>query len=181
MIPHIVEDDIFTEQELKEINYYYVKEFNKNERVYSRVDVKHPLYDILLKAAENKFYQHRLKLRDEVKNKRCLHSDEPDECFWNISVASHKPNYTHKLHKDSGYKLLSTVFFFSERGEGTIFKGHNGNKVLYNKEHQIEWKRNRAMSFIPSKTSWHYFKNTLDTNRETIVFFYGNNISGKNL
>ena len=156
MIPYIIKDDFLN----KDIFYGLKNNFDK----------QHLFEHILQDIAKNELYNHRLQLRDIVHNKRCNHSDNPDDCFCNIYFVTHKSGHVTSPHLDNSWKLLSSVLYVSDEGDGTIF-------IDNDKEIQIEWKPNRLVSFIPSQDSWHKYQNTLDVDRQTVTFFYGNKIS----
>ena len=156
MIPLIIQDDFLKKEQFE----FVKKNFNH----------KFMVENTLQTAALYKLYRHRLELKEQVDNKRCSHSDIPHSCFWNIHLVTHVPGTDHRVHLDSSWKLLSSVLYVSDEGEGTIF-------IDNGEEKQIEWKPNRVVSFIPSEDSWHKFQNTLNTDRQTVLFNYGNKIS----
>ena len=156
MIPLIIEDDFLKKEQFD----FLRKNFNH----------KFMVEGILRTAAIYKLYRHRLQLKEQVYNKRCDYSDIPHSCFWNIHLVTHVPGTVKDKHLDSSWKLLSSVLYVSDRGEGTTFIDEEG-------EYQIEWKPNRLVSFIPSEDSWHRYENMLNTDRHTVLFNYGNKIS----
>jgi len=160
VIPLIIQDDF-----LKKEQFEFLKENFKH---------KFMVENILLTAAIYKLYKHRLTLKKLVDNPRCEHSDIPQSCFWNIHLVTHVPGTVKDKHLDSSWKLLSSVLYVSDRGEGTTF-------IDEESEHQIEWKPNRVVSFIPSEDSWHRYENMLNTDRNTVLFNYGNKISGEKM
>ena len=156
MIPLIIEDNFLSDEDFSDVKEYFGH--------------LHIVEDMLQKIAREKLYNHRKKLRDIVKNERCSHSDSPDDCFYNIYFNTHQPGYIKEPHLDNTWKLLSSVLYIGDEGNGTIFM--HGDR-----EEQIEWKLNRVVSFIPSEDSWHRYENTLNSERLTMTFFYGNKIS----
>ena len=156
MIPLIIQDDF-----LKKEQFEFLKENFKH---------KFMVENILLTAAIYKLYKHRLTLKKLVDNPRCEHSDIPQSCFWNIHLVTLVPGREKGKHRDAEWKLLSSILYVSDEGGGTIFIDEEG-------EHQIEWKPNRLVSFIPSEDSWHRYENMLNTERRTVNFNYGNKIS----
>lgn len=156
-IPMIVEDNFLDEQDFLDVKKYF------NDK--SVID------DMLHDIARDKLYKHRLQLKNYINNSRCEYSDNPDECFWNVLLVNHSPGTIKDLHRDSSWKLLSSVLYVSDNGDGTTFRNKLENEI------QIEWKPNRVVSFIPSDDSWHKYSNTLESDRLTVLFNYGNRVS----
>ena len=161
-IPIIIEDDFLDEQDFIDIK----KQFGNKSLIDESILFDDMLHDI----ARNKLYDHRLQLKNHINNQRCNHSDNPDDCFWNVLFVNHIPGTIKEEHRDSSWKLLSSVLYISDKGNGTTFVDNNNEK-------QIEWKPNRIVSFIPSENSWHKYSNTLQSDRLTILFNYGNRVS----
>ena len=161
-IPIIIEDDFLDEQDFVDIK----KHFDNKSLIDESILFDDMLHDI----ARNKLYDHRLQLKNHINNQRCNHSDNPDDCFWNVLFVNHVPGTIKEEHRDSSWKLLSSVLYISDKGNGTTFVDNDNEK-------QIEWKPNRIVSFIPSENSWHKYSNTLESDRLTILFNYGNRVS----
>ena len=96
-IPMIVEDNFLDEQDFLDVKKYF------NDK--SVID------DMLHDIARDKLYKHRLQLKNYINNPRCEHSDNPDECFWNVLLVNHSPGTIKDLHRDSSWKLLSSVLY----------------------------------------------------------------------
>ena len=161
-IPMIVEDNFLSEEDFLDVKKYF-----NNKPLVDAFGIN----DMLHLVARDKLYKHRLELKNYVNDQRCNYSDNPDECFWNVLLVNHSPGTVKELHRDSSWKLLSSVLYISDNGNGTTFRNKLEN------EKQIEWKPIRVVSFIPSEDSWHKYSNTLESDRLTVLFNYGNRVS----
>ena len=95
-----------------------------------------------------------------------LLSDNLDESDFQYFIRNMETPETHKIHRDSGWKMLSTILYLSDDGDGTMFF----DSELGTNLEEVEWRPNRLVSFIPSSTSWHSFKNSGQITRSTIQF-----------
>ena len=66
--------------------------------------------------------------------------------------------YVRNLHTDLRQKQITTIVFLSEQGLGTELYPSNKYENLT----QIEWKENRALTFIPTKDTYHDFDHPTD-------------------
>jgi hypothetical protein len=63
-------------------------------------------------------------------------------------------NYHYPPHTDSSMKVVSSVLYVSDKGQGTRLSKNAKMEEPY----QIEWKPNRLMTFSRTKDTWHdYF------------------------
>lgn len=63
-------------------------------------------------------------------------------------------NFHYPPHTDAPSKVISSILYVSDEGEGTRL---SKNKKM-EEPHQIEWKPNRLLSFARTKNTWHdYF------------------------
>lgn len=162
--PVCIEDDAFDEETFFNLQVYASTFNNLNGFNYIRKD--HKFYEAINKVATTKIYNHRIILRDRVPNKIVNLSDNLDESDFQYFIRNMETPETHKIHRDSGWKMLSTILYLSDDGDGTMFF----DSELGTNLEEVEWRPNRLVSFIPSSTSWHSFKNSGQITRSTIQF-----------
>lgn len=166
--PVCIEDDAFDEETFFELQVYmntldptkgleYVKE---GHRFYK------PLYDF----ARKEIYNHRVILRDRVTNKLSNLSDDLKDCDFQIYLRCIDTPMEGKIHTDTDWKMLTTMLYVSDVGDGTMFfDSEYGTNI-----EEVEWKPNRLVSLIPSDTSWHSFKNSGQIARNTVQYILYN-------
>ncbi len=81
------------------------------------------------------------------------------------------PYAEYKNHNDSPWKRLSTVLYIGRYNQGTLFHESNGEKAKI--VGSVEWKENRAMSFVPSTSSHHSYANKREYFRDTVLINMG--------
>ena len=85
------------------------------------------------------------------------------------------PYDVYPIHRDSKGKRLSTVIYIGKFNKGTILHRSalrfRDPKFVENAEvvSSVEWKENRAMTFIPSNFSYHSIRNIQPYPRDTIT------------
>ena len=80
----------------------------------------------------------------------------------NIVFRNSKHQY--HIHADSPQKLLSiVVYLVPEKADGTSI--HNIDQSY---SHDVEWKINRALAFVPTETTWHSINSKVFTDRITL-------------
>ena len=80
-------------------------------------------------------------------------------------------NTVYPIHRDSPWKRLSTVLYIGKFNLGTLF--HRSGEKNAEVVSSVEWKENRAMSFIPSATSYHSIRNIQPFCRDGVTVFLG--------
>ena len=72
-----------------------------------------------------------------------------------IHYAVTKENFTHPLHDEAPFKIMSAIIYLHpEKNVGTILRHKE-------KEIEVEWKPNRLMVFCGLEDiTWHYYKTT---------------------
>ena len=74
------------------------------------------------------------------------------------------PHHKYEIHHDSLEKLLSiVVYLVPTKADGTII--HNIDQSY---SHEVEWKVNRALAFVPTKNTWHSIDSKVSTDRITL-------------
>ena len=74
------------------------------------------------------------------------------------------PHHQYHIHVDSPEKLLSiVVYLVPNQADGTSI--HNIDQSY---SHDVEWKVNRALAFVPSKNTWHSIDSKVSTDRITL-------------
>lgn len=88
-----------------------------------------------------------------------------DKIYFIPSVSVLEPGAIYEpIHNDGDWKLLSSIFYISDKGTGTLL--YDNNKQFYN---EITWKKGKGYSFIPTETAWHNYKNDSDGLRMALV------------
>tara|TARA_B110000977_G_scaffold193984_1_gene269793 strand:+ start:8503 stop:9000 length:498 start_codon:yes stop_codon:yes gene_type:complete len=82
-----------------------------------------------------------------------------------IHTATTVPNFTHKMHDEAEFKIMSAIIYLSpEKNHGTTF-------YIDGKQETIEWKPNRLMIFCgETGVTWHDYKSS-DETRYTYNYF----------
>jgi len=110
----------------------------------------------------------RNKLLEQVPNASDQELTANDYIIWaNRQIPYNK----YKVHIDSPWKRLSTVLYVGSFNQGTMF--HENENPHSKVVGQVEWKENRAMSFVPSTTSFHSYANTREYHRDTVLINMG--------
>ena len=91
-----------------------------------------------------------------------------DTIIWALRTA---PYDVYPIHRDSHWKRLSTVLYIGKFNLGTLF--HRSGEKNAEVFSSVEWKENRAMSFIPSATSYHSIRNIQPFCRDGVTVFLG--------
>jgi len=74
------------------------------------------------------------------------------------------PHHQYYIHVDSPEKLLSiVVYLVPTNADGTII--HNTDQSY---SHDIKWRVNRALAFVPSEDTWHSIDSKVPTDRITL-------------
>lgn len=74
------------------------------------------------------------------------------------------PYHQYGIHKDSHQKLLSiVVYLVPKEADGTSI--HNKDQSY---SHDVEWKVNRALAFVPSDNTWHSIDSKVSQDRITL-------------
>ena len=116
----------------------------------------------------NELQNIRNKLLEQVPNASDREMTPNDYIIWaNRQI----PFAKYKNHIDSPWKRLSTVLYVGEFNQGTLF--HEDASEFSRIVGQVEWKENRAMSFVPSTTSFHSYENTREYHRDTVLINMG--------
>ena len=105
----------------------------------------------------------RNKLLEQVPNASDQELTANDYIIW---ANRQTPFAKYKVHIDSPWKRLSTVLYVGKFNQGTMF--HENERPHSKIVGQVEWKENRAMSFVPSTTSFHSYANTREYHRDTV-------------
>lgn len=164
--PICIEDDLLDEDTLFELQIYMRNMNNGTEPVLK----DNIFYQPLMKIFKDHVYHHRFLLKDRVQNKRSELSDEIDDCVFQIFLRSMGERDS-KPHRDNSWKILSSIMYVGpDKSIGTIFLDSETSE----EPHEVEWKPNRIVSMIPSKTSWHTYKNYGIIDRHTVQFILAN-------
>ena len=74
------------------------------------------------------------------------------------------PHHQYHIHEDSPQKLMSiVVYLVPTNADGTTI--HNTDQSY---SHDIEWKVNRALAFVPSDNTWHSIGSKISQDRITL-------------
>ena len=160
--PHSIIDDFFAEDILEEI-----------EQTCEDIDFGLcKVYDSLRKRIEEEYFPVLRVTRDALLTQvpNALSPITTEDATFNVWVNKQQPHHAFKVHNDSPWKMLSTVVYIGEKGQGTLFHNDREDTEIRG---ATPWKHNRAFSFIPSTTSWHSYKNPFDTYRKTVLFNMG--------
>lgn len=68
------------------------------------------------------------------------------------------------IHNDDEFKIMSSIFYISSKGTGTLL--YDKNKKFYE---EVTWRKGKGYSFIPTKSSWHNYKNDTDELRIALI------------
>jgi hypothetical protein len=89
----------------------------------------------------------------------------PQKVVWIPTIAKVSPGlWHHSIHTDAPWKIMSTIYYITEKGTGTPL--YNANKEFVK---EIPWKKGRGYSFLPHKQSYHNYGNSLDEDRITLI------------
>ena len=110
----------------------------------------------------------RNNLLKQVPNASDKETTPNDYIIW---ANRQEPFATYKNHIDSPWKRLSTVVYVGKFNSGTLF--HENERPHSKVIGQVDWKENRAMSFVPSTTSFHSYKNSREYYRDTVLINMG--------
>jgi len=166
--PVCIEDDAFDEETFFNLQAYFSTLNESNGFDYIRKD--NIFYEAINKLARTKIYNHRVILRDRVTNKLSNLSDDLKDCDFQIFLRCIDTPMEGKIHTDTDWKMLTTMLYVSDVGDGTMFfDSEYGTNI-----EEVEWKPNRLVSLIPSDTSWHSFKNSRQIARNTVQFILYN-------
>lgn len=81
-----------------------------------------------------------------------------------IHTASTPPNFTHKIHDEAEFKIMSAVVYIGP-------KQSHGTTFYLEEQFEIQWKPNRLMVFCgETDVTWHDYKSTEET-RLTYNYF----------
>ena len=88
-----------------------------------------------------------------------------DKIYFIPSVSILEPQAIYEpIHCDADWKLMSSIFYISDNGTGTLL--YDNNKQFYE---EISWQKGKGFSFIPSESSWHNYKNNTEGLRMALV------------
>lgn len=165
--PHYIVYDIIDKHMLDKIK----SEFEQKPHgdYYINADYSE-INDYLQNFAWTELVKHRTELEKITHNKRNKLPCNENDSFFRIMVKVMDPGTKHhSIHLDSDWKQLTTIVYVSDENTGTKFYTDN-NKLAFYKE--VEWKKNKGYSFIPSSTSWHDFENSIEFNEPRIVIMF---------
>ena len=153
--PHIIIDDFLPEEEFIRLSNHCQRSFkNLPEKIHyahgEQVQRWHLNYDPIAHHDMTqylKFFNHR-----EYSKLRSI-----------VHYVNTKANFTHPMHTDAPYKILSSILYLSpEVNNGTnLFKSERG---FYNEMVAVKWKPNRMLIFAgQDNVTWHdYTSNEVD-------------------
>lgn len=167
--PHVISDSLFNEDEYQRV----LEFFDHLDTGDHWLTAAHDLFEVFQDRAWSLFPLYKILLKDTHRplNKRPV--SEADS-FFRIHAKKWNPGQHHgKLHRDSSWKQMSTVVYVGNCGVGT--KIYSGPKELTPNK-IIDWKPNRAMTFIPNQDSWHDFGHPADStsHRLSLIFLLAN-------
>ena len=130
----------------------------------------HRFFKPLHALAKKEIYNHRVILRDRVSNKLSNLSDDLKDVEFQIFLRAIDMPMDGKIHRDTDWKMLTTMLYVSDVGDGTMFfDSEYGTNIQ-----EVEWRPNRLVSLIPSETSWHSYKNSSQITRNTVQYIMYN-------
>ena len=89
----------------------------------------------------------------------------PKKVLWIPTINKTSPGIYHDtIHTDAHWKIMSTIYYITEKGTGTPL--YNTNKEFVK---EIPWKKGRGYSFLPHAKSYHNYGNSLNEDRVTLV------------
>lgn len=135
------------------------------------------LYTVLVKTIDYIWDNYYKVLNFTDRDETELLSERSVEILY-TQPQSNKEKLHGSVHTDTKIKLLSTcLYLFPEKGQGTIL--HNQDKTV---SHMVEWKQNRALSFVRNgaeemeensyKKTFHSYINTNEVPRISVNLFW---------
>ncbi len=116
----------------------------------------------------NELEKIRNTLLEKVPNASAKEMTPNDYIIW---ANRQYPHAEYKNHNDSPWKRLSTVLYVGKFNQGTVF--HESSDPKARIVGNVEWKENRAMSFVPSTSSHHSYANKRKHFRDTVLINMG--------
>jgi hypothetical protein len=155
--PYVVIDNFLPEDLLQEV----ISNINSDDLIYTSLGssgrfIPPPLSDKIVKITKELFNKSFDKLNISNRNKE----------YNNIRtlIVYRTPNHKYPVHVDNYEKLFTVVIYLSpEEADGTSI--HNINETY---SHDVEWKVNRALAFIPTNNTWHSINSKIPTTRTTL-------------
>lgn len=167
---HLVIDDFLEAEEFKNLIDYVqsVYDFSKNTKGYREFH-KHNSNTFLSNLFSSKILDLKDKYFDEL---NYTNQKIPEVYYPFVELAICPPGFHYKrIHTDGDYKLMTTVLYvYPEVSDGTeIYSNEFQNSFVSS----VEWKQNRALSFVAQRDNkhqgtWHNYGNSTKTPRVSL-------------
>lgn len=155
--PHAVIDDFLPQHLLDEVMEIY----NTYNITYTSMGVYSSLIREPLNSQITEFAK---KFINKSFNKLNINNRQGSLDNIRNNIVFRNSNHHYPIHVDSPQKLLSiVVYLVPDMADGTSI--HNNDQSY---SHDIEWKVNRALAFVPSDNTWHSINSKVSTDRITL-------------
>lgn len=169
--PHSVIDNFFDKNV-----YQKIVEFGKNLNI-----GLHTFNTELENLIEDKCWQLldlRNKLISFTEKPSCVLECNKNSSEWDILYNVMAPQNKYKIHRDSDWKQLTVVVYTEGINLGTQFHISKTDDTVI---HQIDWRPNRALIFVPAENTWHSYSNPSNLTRNTVIMNLGNKKNSHNM
>lgn len=167
---HLIIDNFFTEDELKEIQLREANVTGKEIKIAHSLmkkggDVESDIFDKdFLTHIDNDYRPHLENILGVIaEGKKTLYE------YADFHLITTGPDYEHAIHDDIPKKLLSVVVYISpDHNNGTFIHDDRYNKTPVG---EVEWKRNRAFIFSRlDRKTWHSYSANKVDNRFCVIY-----------